>query len=83
VLLFLYLMASTALAGRTWGMSLVALRTVDATTGRAPTTGQCIRRAIGYLLALATGGLGLLYALFDAEGRALHDHLSGTITVRA
>ncbi len=83
VLLFLYLMASTALAGRTWGMSLVALRTVDASTGRAPTTGQCVRRALGYMLALATGGLGLLYALFDADGRALHDHLSGTTTVRA
>ncbi len=83
VLLFLYLMVSTALAGRTWGMSLVALRTVDATTGSTPTTGQCIRRAIGFMLALATGGLGLLYALFDAKGRALHDLLSGTITVRA
>lgn len=83
VLLFLYLMASTALAGRTWGMSLVALRTVDAKTGHAPTTGQCVRRAFGYMLALATGGLGLLYALFDAKGRALHDHLSGTTTVRA
>ena len=82
VLMFLYLMASTALAGRTWGMSLVALRTVDAGTGRAPTTGQCVRRALGYMLALAIGGLGLLYALFDAKGRALQDHLSGTVVVR-
>ncbi|MFL6210884.1 MAG: RDD family protein [Pyrinomonadaceae bacterium] len=82
VLLFLYLMAATALAGRTWGMSLVALRTVDAGTGRAPTTGQCVRRAFGFLLALATGGLGLLYAAFDAKGRALQDHISGTIIVR-
>ncbi|HEX8178743.1 MAG TPA: RDD family protein, partial [Pyrinomonadaceae bacterium] len=82
VLLFLYLMASTALAGRTWGMTLVALRAVDAGTGGAPTTGQCVRRALGYMLALATGGLGLLYAAFDAQGRALHDLLSGTITVR-
>jgi len=82
VLMFLYLMASTALAGRTWGLSLVALRTVDARTGRAPTTGQCVRRALGYMLALATGGLGLIYALFDSRGRALQDHLSGTIIVR-
>ncbi len=82
VLLFLYVMASTALAGRTWGLSLVALRTVDAATGSAPTTGQCIRRAFGLLLALATGGLGLLYAIFDAHGRALHDYISGTSIVR-
>jgi len=81
VLMFLYLMAATALAGRTWGMSLVSLRTVDAVSGLAPTTGQCIRRAIGYLLSLATLGIGLLYALFDAEGRAAHDHLSGTIVI--
>jgi uncharacterized RDD family membrane protein YckC len=82
VLLFLYLMAATALAGRTWGMSLVGLRTVDAGTGRAPSTGQCVRRAFGLLLALATGGLGLLYAVFDAKGRALQDYISGTIIVR-
>ena len=81
VLMFLYLMAATALAGRTWGMSLVSLRTVDAVTGMAPTTGQCVRRAIGYMLSLATLGIGLLYALFDAEGRAVHDHLSGTIVI--
>jgi uncharacterized RDD family membrane protein YckC len=47
----------------------------------APTTGQCIRRALGFILSLATLGLGLLYALFDAEGRAAHDHLSGTIVI--
>jgi uncharacterized RDD family membrane protein YckC len=81
VLMFLYLMAATALAGRTWGMSLVSLRTVDAVTGMAPTTGQCIRRAGGYILSLATLGLGMLYALFDAEGRTAHDHLSGTIVI--
>ena len=81
VLMFLYLMTATALAGRTWGMSLVSLRTVDARTGMAPTTGQCIRRAAAYLLSFATLGLGLLYALFDAEGRAAHDHLSGTIVI--
>ena len=81
VLMFLYLMAATALAGRTWGMHLVSLRTVDAATGMSPTTGQCVRRALGYMLSLATLGLGLLYALFDAEGRAAHDHLSGTIVI--
>ncbi|HEY0098508.1 MAG TPA: RDD family protein [Pyrinomonadaceae bacterium] len=81
VLMFIYLMAATALAGRTWGMSVVSLRTVDAVTGMAPTTGQCIRRAFGYMLSLATLGVGLLYAFFDAEGRAAHDHLSGTIVI--
>jgi uncharacterized RDD family membrane protein YckC len=34
------------------------------------------------MLSLATLGLGLLYSLFDAEGRTAHDILSGTVIVR-
>jgi uncharacterized RDD family membrane protein YckC len=82
VVMFLYLTASTALMGRTWGMSLVSLRAVDAETGRPPTTKQSVGRAILYIVSLISLGLGLLYALFDAEGRAVHDHLSGTVVVR-
>lgn len=81
VLMLLYLTASTLLAGRTWGMSLVSLRAVDADTGMLPSTKQAVARALLYILSLATFGLGILYALFDAEGRAAHDHLSGTIVV--
>lgn len=82
VVMFLYLTASTALAGRTWGMSLTSLRAVDADTGLPPTTKQSVGRAILYIASLLTLGLGLLYALFDAEGRTVHDHLSGTAVVR-
>ncbi|HEX8475441.1 MAG TPA: RDD family protein [Pyrinomonadaceae bacterium] len=82
VVMFLYLAGSTALAGYTWGMSIFSLRAVDARTAMAPTTGQSMRRAIFYMLSLVTLGVPLLYALFDAEGRATHDHLSGTIIVR-
>jgi uncharacterized RDD family membrane protein YckC len=80
--MFLYLAGSTALAGRTPGMKLFSLHTVDAATALAPSTGQSVRRTLVYMLSLATFGLGLLYALFDAEGRTAHDHLSGTIIVR-
>ncbi|HUQ31750.1 MAG TPA: RDD family protein [Pyrinomonadaceae bacterium] len=82
IVMFLYLTAATALAGRTWGMSLVSLRAVDADTGLPPTTRQSVGRAILYILSLITLGLGILYALFDAEGRTAHDHLSGTAVVR-
>jgi len=82
VVMFLYLTAATALAGRTWGMSLLSLRAVDAETGLPPTTGQAVLRALFYVLSLITLGLGLVYALFDAEGRTAHDHFSGTIVVR-
>ena len=54
---------------------------MDAETGLPPTTGQAVLRALFYILSLITLGLGLIYALFDAEGRAAHDHFSGTIVV--
>jgi uncharacterized RDD family membrane protein YckC len=82
VVMFLYLTAATALAGRTWGMSLVSLRAVDADTGLPPTTKQSVARALLYIVSLVALGLGILYALFDAEGRTVHDHLSGTAVIR-
>jgi uncharacterized RDD family membrane protein YckC len=81
-IMFLYLAASTALAGRTWGMSLLSIRAVDAESGLPPTTKQSVGRALLYMLSLVSFGLGILYALFDAEGRTAHDHLSGTAVVR-
>lgn len=81
-IMFMYLAASTALAGRTWGMSLLSIRAVDADTGLPPTTKQAVGRALLYMLSLACFGLGILYALFDAEGRTAHDHLSGTAVIR-
>lgn len=82
VVMFLYHTCSVALAGRTWGMSLCSLHVVDADTASAPTTGQCMRRALVFMLSLATLCLGILYSLFDAEGRTAHDILSGTVIVR-
>ncbi|HMF55825.1 MAG TPA: RDD family protein [Pyrinomonadaceae bacterium] len=81
VVMFLYFTAATALTGRTWGMSLLHLRAVDVDTGLPPTTKQSIGRALGYMISLPIF-FGLFYALFDAEGRTLHDHISGTTVVR-
>ena len=82
VVLFLYETCSVALAGRTWGMMLCSLHAVDATSARVPTTGQCMRRALVLIISLAALGLGILYSLFDAEGRTAHDILSGTVVVK-
>jgi uncharacterized RDD family membrane protein YckC len=82
LVMFLYQTGATALAGRTLGMKLLSLHTVDAETALSPTTRQSVRRALVYMLSLITFGLGLIYSLFDAEGRAAHDHLSGTVVVR-
>ncbi|MDT7602516.1 MAG: hypothetical protein QOF61_513 [Acidobacteriota bacterium] len=83
VIMFVYLTASVALTGRTWGMALVSLRAVDESSGLIPSAGQCARRALFYMLSLATLGIGLLPALFGSEGRAAHDRLSRTNVVRA
>lgn len=80
--MFLYHTCALALAGRTAGMSLCSLHAVDARKACVPTTGQCARRAIVYMFSLATLGLGIVYSLFDAEGRTAHDILSGTVVVR-
>ena len=41
-----------------------------------------LRHTLGYLVSLLTLGIGFLLAAFDAEGRALHDRIAGTIVVR-
>ena len=82
VVMFLYFASSTALSGRTWGMSLFSLRAVDVNTGLHPTTKQSIGRALLYMLSLATLCLGIIYAFFDAEGRTAHDIFTGTTVVR-
>ena len=81
-IMFLYGTVSVAFSGRTWGMTLFGLRAVDWRTGLIPTTGQCARRALAYIISLATLGLPLLPALFDSEGRTAHDRLSRTVVVK-
>jgi uncharacterized RDD family membrane protein YckC len=34
------------------------------------------------MVSLSALGLGIIYALFDAEGRTAHDHFSGTAVVQ-
>ncbi|HEX7317028.1 MAG TPA: RDD family protein [Pyrinomonadaceae bacterium] len=82
LVMFLYHTCSVALAGRTPGMRLWSLQAVDARKACVPTTRQCAGRALVYMISLAAGGLGIIYSLFDAEGRTVHDLLSGTVVVR-
>jgi uncharacterized RDD family membrane protein YckC len=77
---FLYLTISYALAGRTLGMKLFSLRTVDARTGLIPTGGQAAGRALLYIITVPIG-IGFLYALVNPEHHTLHDRLSGTAVV--
>ena len=81
VLVFSYLTLSIALTGRTLGMRMLSLRTIDKRTGMIPTGGQSTKRALGYTVSLAVFGLGFLYALIDPEGRTVHDRFSKTMVI--
>jgi uncharacterized RDD family membrane protein YckC len=81
-LMFSYLTISVALTGRTLGMRLLSLRTIDVRTGLIPTGGQAMKRAVGYIFSLATLGIGIIYALIDREGCTMHDRFSKTIVVK-
>jgi uncharacterized RDD family membrane protein YckC len=80
--LFAYLTISIALTGRTLAMRMLSLRTIDIHTGLIPTGGQSIKRAIAYIFCLVPLGLGLLFALIDPDGRAIHDRFSKTMVIR-
>lgn len=70
-------------SGRTLGKFVTGLSVVS-TDGSNPTfVSAIIRHLVGYPLTLLTGGLGFAFAAFNANGRALHDLLAGTIVVQA
>ena len=79
---FLYLTAATALTGRTGGMRLMALRTVDKRTGLIPTGAQSAGRAVVYLGSLLALGLPAVYALLNHDGYTAHDQMTHTMVVR-
>ncbi len=81
VTMFAYFTISIALTGRTLAMRMFSLRTIDTRTGLIPTGGQAMKRALGYIFALALV-LGLLYALIDPDGRTIYDRFSKTIVIR-
>ena len=67
--------------GRTIGMRALKLRIIDV-YGDAPSTNRALARTAGYLLGVATLGLGFIWIAFDSEKRGLHDWLAGTYVVK-
>ena len=64
------------------GKMAVSARIVDADTGEAPSTGQCIGRYFAYYVSILPLGLGLLWVAFDKRKQGWHDKLAGTVVVR-
>lgn len=82
VVMFVYLTATMAFLGRTFGMKLFSLEIIDAEANELPTLHQSAVNSAVYLLSLLLGGIGFLPAFFNEERRTIHDILSGTILIR-
>ncbi|MDQ1590870.1 MAG: hypothetical protein QOG71_1497 [Pyrinomonadaceae bacterium] len=81
VLLFNFLVLPV-FTGTTVGKWATGLR-IERLNGERLGFGRAtLRHTVGYLISLLTLGLGFLLAAFDAEGRALHDRIAGTVVVR-
>lgn len=64
------------------GKAFFRCRIVDAATGAAPSTGQCVLRYFGYLPAILPFGLGLLWVAIDPRRQGWHDKLARTVVVQ-
>jgi uncharacterized RDD family membrane protein YckC len=72
----------TAWRGQTIGKWATGLR-IEQMDGRDLSVLRALlRHLIGYPVSFLTLGLGFLIAIFNAQGRALHDLVAGTVVVR-
>jgi uncharacterized RDD family membrane protein YckC len=76
----LYELYFAGMAGQTLGMRLVGIRLI-CRRGRPPGPARGLLRLLALALSVAPAALGWLWALFDREHRALHDHLAGTYVI--
>jgi uncharacterized RDD family membrane protein YckC len=77
----LYQLYFGGISGQTLGMKVMGIRLISY-RGVAPGPARGLLRLVALALSLLPAGLGWLWALFDREHRALHDHLAGTYVIR-
>ena len=65
IFLFLYMTASLAVWGKTFGMRLFSLELIDAEMNRYPTVHQAAVSSAVYLLSIFFGGLGFLTVFYN------------------
>jgi len=76
----LYQLYFAGMAGQTLGMRLMGIRLI-CRRGRPPGPARGLLRLVALIPSVGPAGLGWLWALFDREHRALHDHLAGTYVI--
>ena len=76
-----YLVAFTA-TGQTLGKLAAGIRVVSLASGQSPGLKHAFVRTLLWVALAMPAGLGFLTALFDGDGRGLHDRGAGTRVVR-
>jgi uncharacterized RDD family membrane protein YckC len=76
-----YFVLALWIFGRTLGKYILGLRLIKLAP-RSLRFEEALLRELGLLFSLLPLGLGLLWPMFDAERRALHDYLAGTLVIR-
>ena len=64
------------------GKMALRLTIVDAHTGGKPTTGQFIKRYLGYYVSMIPLFLGIIWVGLDKRKQGWHDKLAGTVVIR-
>ncbi len=65
------------------GKMALAIKVVDARTGRPLSLGQAVGRYAAYFISTIPLGLGFIWVAFDPRKQGWHDKLAGTVVVHA
>ena len=74
-----FIFLSTA-GGQTVGKYVMGVRIVRV-DGKQMGYVKAFVRYVGYFVSIATLGIGFIWVIFDAQRRALHDHMAGTCVI--
>ena len=69
--------------GATPGKIALAVKIVDAESGRPPTTGRLVVRFLAYLVSAAPLYLGFLWIAIDRRKQGWHDKIAGTVVINS
>ncbi len=64
------------------GKMIFSARIVDADSGAAPSSAQCLLRYLGYFVSMLGLGLGFIWVGIDPRKQGWHDKIANTVVVR-
>ena len=64
------------------GKMVIRAQIVDATTHGKPTTGQLLRRYLGYYVSMIALFVGFAWVAFDPRKQGWHDKIANTVVIR-